>query len=170
MKCIQGFDIKKKDEKDPNARLDPFVKFRLGQHTAPVSLAFIGYAHSTVVHLCMFVNICECMYACVCLCQVLRRGIPGRRRRPRGSRTPRPSLTTRSSSSTSQIPASSSSRRYRTAGVHVHVLYIHLHVAVLSEWWLCLAGHPAVHRGVEQRHSGRRAHRLGDDERCVPAS
>ncbi len=30
MKCIQGFEIKKKDEKDSNARMDPFIKFRLG--------------------------------------------------------------------------------------------------------------------------------------------
>mmetsp|Transcript_16218 Transcript_16218/g.22145 ORF Transcript_16218/g.22145 Transcript_16218/m.22145 type:complete len:1209 (-) Transcript_16218:67-3693(-) len=30
IKCIEGFEIKKKDEKDPNARIDPFLKFRLG--------------------------------------------------------------------------------------------------------------------------------------------
>ena len=30
MKCIEGYEIRKKDEKDVNARLDPFIKFRLG--------------------------------------------------------------------------------------------------------------------------------------------
>ena len=36
MKCMQGFEIRKKDEKDPNARMDPFIKFRLGAALAPI--------------------------------------------------------------------------------------------------------------------------------------
>lgn len=54
MKCMQGFDIKKKDEKDPNARLDPFVKFRLGRWSL---IYAIRYAYSVCyVMLCMCVG------------------------------------------------------------------------------------------------------------------
>jgi len=30
IRCIEGYDIRRKDDKDPNARIDPFIKFRLG--------------------------------------------------------------------------------------------------------------------------------------------
>lgn len=30
MKCVEGFEMRKRDEKDPNARIDPFIRFRLG--------------------------------------------------------------------------------------------------------------------------------------------